>query len=117
MLDDSPDRTHLAVGLSDGGVGVFRQEDLTKVYTASPHSLPVTGLAFPPVEVMANSADREEKLQTMVVSCSADYTIALIDFAPSGANSALLWIVLIILVMAVLVAVRFLHGADQPALN
>jgi hypothetical protein len=103
--------------LSDGSVAVFRQEDLSKVYTASPHSLPVTGIAFPPVEVMANSANSTEKLQTTLVSCSADYTIALIDFAPSGASPVLLWIILIILVMAVLVAARFLHGADQPALH
>lgn len=114
----SPDRTHLAVGMSDGSVAVFRQDDLSKVFSANAHSLPVTGLAFPPVEVMTRSAESGgDKLQNTLVSCSADYTIAVIDFTPSGAGSALLWIIVIVLVSAVLVAVRFLHGAEQPTLN
>ena len=89
--------TMVAIGGSDGTVGVYETKRLRKFRGYASHDLPVTGLAFAP-PLAAGAAQCLE----LVLSCSADNKLASLKIRKP--NSFVFWVFLVVMSLVAIVA-------------
>lgn len=93
----SDDESCIAVGASDGSITIVRQKNLLKVLSCSCHEFPVTGMAFSPMPL-----DDDGQL---LLSCSADYALAVNRVTTFDISKHFVWMT--VFIMMILIAYMF----------